>query len=78
MLKKSLLAAIFLGATITVAGAFDVKALIPCKPAASKYCDRTDLTATTRNLLRCEARLAAVSNRVGERCRAVLRRYGQL
>ena len=30
------------------------------------------------NLLRCGAALAPVSERVGERCREVLRRYGQL
>jgi hypothetical protein len=30
------------------------------------------------NLLRCGATLAAISHRVGEPCRVVLRRYGQL
>ena len=30
------------------------------------------------NLLRCGATLAQVSERVGESCRQVLRRYGQL
>jgi hypothetical protein len=30
------------------------------------------------NILRCGATLAAISHRVGEPCRALLRRYGQL
>jgi hypothetical protein len=33
---------------------------------------------TMSNLIRCGATLAAISNRVGDRCRAVLRRYGQI
>jgi hypothetical protein len=56
----------------------DVKELAPCKPAASRYCDRSDINASMTNLLRCGATLASVSNRVGEQCREVLRRYGQL
>jgi hypothetical protein len=33
---------------------------------------------TYANLMRCGAKLAAQSFRVGSRCREVLRRYGQL
>jgi hypothetical protein len=75
---KSLLAALCLGACVVSAGAFDVKDLAPCKPAAARYCDRSDTAHTLSNLLRCGAALAAVSHRVGESCRRVLRRYGKL
>ena len=75
---KSLLAASLLGAITTAASAVDVKDLAPCKPAAQRYCDQSDTSATVTNLLKCGATLASMSNRVGEGCRAVLRRYGQL
>ena len=75
---RSLFVVLLLGASFTAAGAIDVKDLAPCKPAASRYCDRSDTTVSMANLLRCGATLASVSNRVGEPCRAVLRRYGQL
>jgi hypothetical protein len=78
MLLKTLFAVCLLGATATAAGAIDVKELAPCKPAASRYCDHSDLSASMGNLLRCGATLAQVSTRVGEGCRQVLRRYGQL
>ena len=77
-MRKSLLAVLLLGGLTTAAGALDVKELAPCKPAASRYCDRSDTSASMTNLLRCGATLASVSNRVGEQCREVLRRYGQL
>jgi hypothetical protein len=77
-MQKSLLAALLLGGLMTAANALDVNELAPCKPAASRYCDRSDTSASVGNLLRCGATLASVSNRVGERCREVLRRYGQL
>jgi hypothetical protein len=76
MMVKSLLAVSLLGALTTVAGAFDTKDLVPCKPAAARYCERGDMGMS--NLLRCGATLAAISQRVGEPCRVVLRRYGQL
>jgi hypothetical protein len=75
---KSLFAVCLLGAFVTAAGAFDSKELAPCKPAAQRYCDRSDIEANMNNLLRCGAALAQVSEHVGERCREVLRRYGQL
>ena len=78
MMVKSLVAASLLGMLITTAEAIDVKELAPCKPAASRYCDHSDLSASMSNLLRCGATLAANSHRVGEGCRVVLRRYGQL
>lgn len=78
MMVKCLFAVCLLGASATVAGALDVKELAPCRPAAARYCDRGDISASTGNLLRCGAMLAQVSERVGESCRQVLRRYGQL
>ena len=36
------------------------------------------MEASVNNLLRCGAVLAQVNEHVGERCRQVLRRYGQL
>ena len=75
---KSLFAVLLLGVSCTAAGAVDVKDLEPCKPAASRYCDRGDGTLSVMNILRCGATLAAISRRVGEPCRVVLRRYGQL
>ncbi len=74
---KSCLAVFLLGASITIANAIDLKDLAPCKPAAARYCDRSD-GLTTSNLLRCGAMLASISDRVSEGCRQVLRRYGQL
>jgi len=78
MMVKSLLAVALLGGSFTAAGAIDVKDLAPCKPAASRYCDHGDGTVSMSNILRCGATLAAISHRVGEPCREVLRRYGQL
>lgn len=75
---KSLLAALCVGAFTTAAGALDTKALAPCKPAAARYCDQADMSVSMSNLLRCGATLASNSDRVGEPCRQVLRRYGQL
>ena len=75
---KSLLAAFLLGAITTAASAVDVKDLAPCKPAAQRYCDQSNNSTNMTNLLKCGATLASVSSRVGEPCRAVLRRYGQL
>ena len=78
MMVKSLLAVALLGGSFTAAGAIDVKDLAPCKPAASRYCDHGDGSVSMTNILRCGATLAAISHRVGEPCREVLRRYGQL
>jgi hypothetical protein len=78
MMLKSLLAVLLLGASLTAASAIDAKDLAPCKPAASRYCDRGDGSVSMTNMLRCGATLAAISQRVGESCREVLRRYGQL
>jgi hypothetical protein len=43
-----------------------------------KAYDRSDTSMSMTNLLRRGATLASMSNRVGESCREVLRRYGQL
>ena len=75
---KSLLAVLCLGVFVTAASAFDYGELTPCKPAATRYCDHADTNPSMNSLLRCGATLASVSHRVGERCREVLRRYGQL
>jgi len=48
-----------------------------CKPAAARLCDHTG-GMTWSNLLQCGATLAAHSWRVGNECRAVLHKYGQL
>ena len=78
MMLKSLFAVLLLGVSFTAAGAIDAKDLAPCKPAASRYCDHGDGSVSMTNILRCGATLAAISHRVGEPCREVLRRYGQL
>jgi len=77
MMVKCFAAAILLGLTLTAAKAMDLTPLAPCKPAAAKYCDRSQ-GMTMANLLRCGATLASVKERVGNQCREVLKRYGQL
>ena len=61
----------------TAANAVDLAELAPCRPAAARLCDRS-AGMTWSNLLQCGATLAAHSWRVGDQCRAVLRKYGQL
>jgi hypothetical protein len=74
---KLALAAISFCLLATTANALDLAALAPCKPAAAKYCDRSE-GMTMANLLRCGAVLAQKSGLVGNQCRDVLKRYGQL
>jgi hypothetical protein len=76
-MKLLIAAAIFIGLSATAANAIDLAALAPCRPAAARYCDRSG-GMTFANLMRCGATLAAHSWRVSNRCREVLRRYGQL
>jgi hypothetical protein len=76
MVKRMLLLCIIVGGSVTAAGAVDMNALAPCKPAAARYCDRSGWSMA--DLLRCAATLAANSDKVGGGCREVLRRYGQL
>jgi hypothetical protein len=76
-MTKSLVVACLFALSLTGANAFDLNELRPCKPAAAKYCDRAG-GMTASNLLQCGATLAAVSQQVGNGCRQVLRRYGQL
>jgi hypothetical protein len=66
-----------LSVSTTAALAIDASDLAPCRPAAARYCDRSE-GMTWSNLLRCGATLAAHSFRVGNACRDVLKRYGQL
>lgn len=77
MMVKTLAATLLLGLTLTTAHAFDLSELAPCKPAAARYCDRSE-GMTMANLMRCGAILASIRNRVGNQCREVLRRYGQI
>jgi hypothetical protein len=65
------------GLSATAANAIDLAELAPCKPAAARLCDHSG-GMTWTNLVRCGATLAAHSWRVGDQCRAVLRKYGQL
>jgi hypothetical protein len=51
--------------------------LAPCRTAAARHCDRSG-GMTASSLLQCGATLAAVSDQIGNQCRHVLRRYGQL
>jgi hypothetical protein len=74
---KCLGVTLFLALSFTGASAFDLNELAPCKPAAMRFCDQSG-GMTTANLFRCGATLAAVSHHVGNGCREVLRRYGQL
>ena len=76
-MKKIIATFIFLGLSSTLAGALDMQDLAPCQPAAARFCDRSG-GMTWSNLIRCGATLAAHSFRVGNSCRDVLKRYGQL
>jgi hypothetical protein len=75
---KAALAGVFIfGQSVTGALAVDANDLAPCRPAAARFCDRSD-GMTWTNLLRCGATLAAHAFHVGNACRDVLKRYGQL
>jgi hypothetical protein len=76
-MKMSLIGFVLFGLSVTTANAIDMKELAPCRPAAARLCDRT-AGMTWSNLLRCAGTLAANSTRVGNSCRQVLIRYGQL
>jgi hypothetical protein len=76
-MKILIAACLLLGISATTASAIDLAELAPCRPAAARLCDR-DGGMTFSNLLRCGATLAAHSWRVGNSCRAVLKKYGQL
>jgi hypothetical protein len=76
-MKMILAACVLVGVWTTNAGAVDLAELAPCKPAAAKLCDRS-AGMNWDNLLRCGAKLAAQSWRIGNDCRAVLKKYGQL
>ena len=76
-MKMLFAACLILGAPSTNAGAVDMAELAPCKPAAARLCDRS-AGMTWSNLLQCGATLAAHSWRIGNSCREVLRKYGQL
>jgi hypothetical protein len=51
--------------------------LAPCRTAAVRHCDSSG-GMTASSLVRCGATLAAISDQIGNQCRRVLRRYGQL
>jgi hypothetical protein len=77
---KATAALMLLMVGLTPAKALDLRALrdlLPCKAAALRLCDRSQgLTAAA--LWKCGATLAGRSGEVGQRCLAVLQRYGQL
>jgi hypothetical protein len=77
LMKKSLLAFFLLALSVTAVGAVEMKDLAPCRPAAARFCDRSG-GMTWSNLLRCGATLAAHSFHIGNACRDVLKRYGEL
>jgi hypothetical protein len=77
MMMKTMLVVLFIGLTGSIAQAVDLNDLTPCKPAAARYCDRSGGMSWS-NLVRCGATLAAHSFHVGNGCREVLRKYGQL
>ena len=77
MKAKTVLVVLFLGLTGSVAYAMDLGDLAPCRPAAARFCDRSG-GMTMSNLFRCGATLAAHSFHIGNGCREVLRKYGQL
>jgi hypothetical protein len=68
---------LLLGVSATIAQAVDLQDFAPCRPAAVRFCDRSGGMSWS-NLLRCGATLATHSFRVGNGCRDVLKRYGQL
>ena len=76
-MKVMLAACLIAGVWTTSAGAMDLAELAPCKPAAARFCDRSS-GMTWSNLARCGATLAAHSLHVGNTCREVLKKYGQL
>jgi hypothetical protein len=76
-IKAALAGVLLLGSSVTGARALDVNDLAACRPAAERFCDRTDGMSYT-NLLRCGATLAAHAFHLGNACRDVLKRYGQL
>jgi hypothetical protein len=75
--KGTVAGVLLLVLSATAAGALDVNDLAPCRPAATRFCNHSE-GMTWSNLLRCGATLAAHSFRVGDACRDVLKRYGQL
>jgi hypothetical protein len=77
MMMRTVLVVLFLGLMGSIAQAIDMNDLAPCRPAAARYCDRSG-GMTMSNLFRCGATLAAHSFHVGNGCREVLRKYGQL
>ncbi len=76
-MKLLIAACLLVGLSASAANAVDLAELAPCRPAAARFCDRSG-GMTWNNLLRCGATLAAQSWHVSSRCRAVLRKYGQL
>ena len=76
-MKTMLAVCLCVGVWSTSADAIDLAELAPCKAAAAQFCDRSG-GMTWSNMLRCGAKLAAQSWRVGSSCREVLRKYGQL
>ena len=73
-------AALICAANAAMAEEFDRKKMLemlPCKSAALRLCDRSQ-GINAAALWRCGAMLAERQHEIGQRCVAVLRRYGQL
>jgi hypothetical protein len=77
MMKIAISTFLFLGLSATIAQAVDLQDFAPCRTAAARFCDPSG-GMNWSNLLRCGATLATHSFRVGNGCRDVLKRYGQL
>jgi hypothetical protein len=83
-MKIAVAACAVAGVLTTSAGAIELDGhainlaeLGPCKAAAERLCDAS-AARTWESLLRCGATLAANSLYIGNSCRAVLKKYGQL
>jgi len=76
-MKTTLAVVLALGLSATTAVALDMNDLAPCRAAAARFCDRAG-GMTWTNLLQCGATLASHSSHIGDSCRTVLKRYGQL
>jgi hypothetical protein len=76
-MKSMLAVVLLLGLSATTAVALDMNDLAPCRAAAARFCDTTGGMSWS-NLLQCGATLATHSFHVGNPCRTVLKRYGQL
>ena len=76
-LMKTSLIGLLARLSATAVGAVELADLAPCRPAAAHSARYTG-GMTWNNLLRCGSTLATHSFHIGNACRDVLKRYGQL